>query len=267
MRIIAPNSTMKYPFPYPILDKNGSAISSSFYTVEQFSFVDVTWIDKFTFQVDTPEPVEPAPITPDVIQTFDEGDEIIIEIAGFNTKNIITQCNTDDGIYRCQKVISSLTADLKVKRNFCIFHFTNLTENEYYFNKSNETFYCSTRYASVYIPFSILCLRNANLITLLKENETEAYNLEADNSLYSDLSYLSDPFKIVDLGVYRELKIKKILSLIELSKFKDSNNQVYTNDYINSLKSAINNVKIDATTNSIEVKKSLYANWDVNFGS
>lgn len=260
MRIIAPTSTMKYQFAYPILDKNGSAISSSYYTIEQFSFETVTWVDKFTFSVTASE-------DPEVETTsFDEGDEIVFEIDGFKTKNIISQVNTEDGIYRCNKVISPTSTTLKVKKNFCVFHFDSLTEDEYYFNKSNETFYCSNRYASVYLPYNILVLRNANLSTLLKENETEGYNLEADNSLYSDLSYLGNPYKVVDLGVYRELKIKKILSLIEISKYKDSNNQVYTNDYINSLKSAVNNVKIDDTTGSIEVKKSLYDSWNIKIG-
>lgn len=259
MRIIAPTSQIKYHSAYPILDKNGSAISSSYYTIEQFTFEEVTWVSKFDFSVTASEDPEVE------TTTFDEGDEIVFQIDGFSTKNIISQVNTEDGIYRCNKVISPTITTLKVKKKFCVFHFTGLTEDEYYFNKSNETFYCSSRHASVVIPYNILVLRNANLSTLLKENETEGYNNEADNSLYSDLSYLGNPYKVVDLGVYRELKIKKILSLVELSKYKDSNNNVYTNDYINSLKSAVNNVKID-DKGSIEVKKSLYNSWNISYG-
>lgn len=260
MIIIAPNSVVKYPLPLPILDKQGSQISSSYYTIEQFSFEEVAWVSKFDFSVTASEDPEIE------TTTFDEGDEIVFEIDGFKTKNIISQVNIEDGIYRCNKVISPASTTLKVKKNFCIFHFSNMTEDEYYFNKSNETFYCSSRYSSVFIPYNILVLRNANLSTLLKENETEGYNLEADNSLYSDMSYMGDPYKIVDLSQYRELKIKKILSLIELSKYKDSANQVFTNDYIQSLKSVVNNVKID-DKGSIDVKKSLYSSWSISYGA
>jgi hypothetical protein len=246
-----------------LLDKTGNAISNTMYSITQYAYSDATLIDKYTFQIVEPETPPEEYVTP----TFDEGDEILLKIDGFTQKNVITQCNVDDGIYKCNKIISLATVtQLKVKQNYVTFNTTALVDEEYYFNESNEVFYCSKRHASVFIPYSILCLRNSNLTTLLKENETQSYNDEADNSIYGDLSYLGDPFKIVDVGQYRELKIKKILSLIETAKYRDSNNRQYNTEYSEYLKSVTNIVKIDETTNSIEVKQSIHGNFDISFG-
>lgn len=263
MEIIQNNSTLKYHSPLLLLDKAGNAISNELYSIEQFDFKNATFIDKFTFQVDDSE-TPPEGVIPYSLQ---EGDEILLKIDGFTQKNVITQCNNDDKIYKCSKIISLATVtELKVKPNFCVFHFTALTDDEYYFNETNETFYCSKRHASVHIPFAILCLRNANLTTLLKESEVNQYNKEADSSIYADLSYLSNPFSIVDLSQYRELKIRKILALIETSKYRDSNNKTFNDEYNNYLKSVVNVVKIDEDTKSIEVKKSINNSFDIKFG-
>lgn len=246
------NKTFKYPISSPLLNEFGIEISSDLYDVEGYEFEDATWVDKFTFSLDEGSTT-----------TFELGDEIVIDVNGFEEKNIIVEINPTDLKYKVAKVISILTSTIQVKKNFALYTPTGLTNDTYYFFNTNESIYISNRFASVMIPYRILSLRNNNLISMLKEYETEAFNNEADNSIYGDLSYLGNPYKIIDIGQYRELKILKILALVESSRYK--NEISARTDYDNYLKKVVNVVKI-SDTGVADVKKSLYGSWDITFG-
>ena len=237
----------------PILDKNGSEVSSDLYDIERYVPEEATWVDKTSFSLDENSET-----------VFNLGDEILMTVNGFDEKNIISETDYVNKKYKVAKIISMATSTLTVVKNFVTYTPTGLTDGEYYFFGDNEAIFVSNRFASVYIPFKILSLRNQNLLSLLKEYETTAFNLEADNSIYADLSYMTEPYKIVDIGQYRELKILKILALIESAKFK---NEISANtQYDNYLKKVVNSVKI-GSNGSINVANDVYADWDISFGS
>lgn len=236
-----------------ILDKTGAEISSSLYDVEEYTPEEATWVDKTTFSLDE-----------DSETVFNLGDEILLTVNGFDEKNIIAETDYVNKKYKTAKIISMVTSTLTVVKNFVTYTPSGLTDGEYYFFKDNEAIFVSNRFASVYIPFKILSLRNQNLTSLLKEYETGAFNLEADSSIYGDLSYIEEPYKIIDVGQYRELKILKILALVESAKFKGETSA--NTAYDNFLKKVINNVKI-GSNESINVAADSYSSWDISFGS
>lgn len=236
-----------------IFDKTGAEVSPSLYDVESYTAEEAVWVDKTTFSLGE-----------NSTTTFNLGDEILITVNGFDEKNIIAEADYVNKKYKTAKIISMVTSTLTVVKNFVTYTPSGLTDGEYYFFGDNEVIFVSNRFAGVYIPFKILSLRNNNLTSLLKEYETSALNLEADNSIYGDLSYIEEPYKIVDIGQYRELKILKILALIESAKFKSETSA--NTAYDNFLKKVINNVKVNSN-GSVNVAPDAYSSWTIGFGS
>lgn len=236
-----------------IFDKTGAEVSPGLYDVESYTAEEATWIDKTSFSLDE-----------NSTTSFNLGDEILLAVNGFDEKNVISETDYTNKKYKVTKIISMVSSTLTVVKNFVTYTPSGLTDGEYYFFGDNEAIFVSNRFASVYIPFKILSLRNQNLTSLLKEYETGAFNLEADNSIWGDLSYIEEPYKIVDIGQYRELKILKILALVESAKFKGETSA--NTQYDNFLKKVVNNVKVNSN-GSVNVAGDTYDSWDISFGS
>lgn len=254
MILVSQDGSFKYHSSFPLLDKNGAAVSSEKYSTSTEEFEECNWIDKTTFQLDEESET-----------VFEVNDEILLKIDGFSEKNIITYVNEDDKKYKVAKVISQNTSALKVKKNFFLYTLISLAEG-YYFFKNNETIAVFNRFASIFIDFNTLVTRNKNILGLFRENDVIGFNKEALNSVFGDLSYLGDPFRLIDIGVFRELMVRKILSLVEMSYFRNDANATFTADYNLFLKNAVNNVKLDKDTSTVEVEEQLYDSWDLHLG-
>ena len=235
MILCFPGSSFKYAKNYPLLTEAGSLLTvSGNYSVSDFAFKIATYVDRFSLEV---------------TETFEVGDNIVIKIDGFETKNRVAEVDNDNSVIKLSKELpfDKSASEYEVKKDFYLYEIDEDCPPGYYRFKNGELVLIRSEFQSLTIDFASLITRNRNIIGLFEEADFYDFNREALNSVYGDLSYLKDVWNVIDISQFRELIIKKILVLIELNYFKDETR--YIEDYDKYLKNVINVITLKGEIN------------------
>lgn len=250
MKLCFPGGSFKRNTQYPILSEDGTALTlTDNYSISSpLTPVTGTKIDNFTLEITDPEGEEVTPFC----STVFPGDNININIDGFDTMNVITAVDIENNRVKIKSPLlaSGLTFLLSVKEY--TYNILSTCKEGFYRFKDGESVLIRSEIQNMTIDYASVITRDFSLSTQISQGDFVNLNREALNSVYADLSYLKDVWNVIDIGQFRELIILKLLAMAD---HKDSIKHL--TNYDNYLKNVINLIKIDTTTTpQTDIKKS-----------
>lgn len=253
MILCFPNSSFKRKTQYPILKEDGTSLSlTDNYNIDApLTAVTGTKIDNFTLEITDPEPEGEETIIPFCSVVF-AGDNININIDGFDTHNVITAVDvTSNRLKLKSTLLASGSTFLASVKEYTYNILSTCTEGFYRF-KDGESLLIRSEIQNMSIDYASVIIRDFSLSSQISVGDFVNLNKEALNSVYADLSYLKDVWNVIDIGQFRELIILKLLAMAD---HKDSIKHL--TNYDNYKNSVINLIKIDTTaTPQTDIKGS-----------
>lgn len=251
MKLCFPGGSFKRNTQYPILSEDGTALTltDNYNISTPLTPVTGTKIDNFTLEITDPEGEKVVPFCTTVFS----GDNININIDGFDTMNVITAVDIENKRIKIKSPLlpSGSTFLLSVKE--FRYNILSTCKEGFYRFKDGESVLIRSEIQNMSIDYASVVTRDFSLSTQISQGDFVNLNREALNSVYADLSYLKDVWNIIDIGQFRELIILKLLAMAD---HKES--VKHMTNYDNYLKNVINLIKLDTSTTppTTDIKKS-----------
>ena len=208
MILCFPSGSFKRQTQYPILSEDGTSLTltDNYSITAPITAVATTKVDSFTVAAGS-----------DFLATISPGDNICINIDGFDTMNVITGVDVTNKKIKLKTPLlpSGLTFKASIKEY--TYNILSTCAEGFYRFKDGEALLIRSAIQSMQIDFSSVIARDLSLAARFTVGDFVSVNKEALNSVYGDLSYLKKVWNVIDIGQFRELLILKILAIADNS--------------------------------------------------
>lgn len=245
MILCFPGSSFKRQSQYPILSEDGTSLllTNNYDISTPVAAVTATKIDNFTVSITDPTAPNPNPsgvvITPFCSTVF-PGDNICINIDGFDTMNIVTGVDTTNKRIKLKTPLLPSGSTFKASIKEYTYNILSTCAEAFYRFKDGEALLVRSAIQSMQIDYSSVIARDLSLAARFTVGDFVSVNKEALNSVYGDLSYLKKVWNVIDMGQFRELLILKILAIAD-----NSGATKHITNYDNYKKEVINTVMLN----------------------
>ena len=208
MLLCFPSGSFKRQTQYPILSEDGTSLSltDNYSITSPITAVTATKIDNYTLGVGS-----------DFLATVSAGDNVCINIDGFDTMNVITGVDVTNKKIKIKTPLLPSGSTFKASIKEYTYNILSTCVEGFYRFKDGEALLIRSAIQSMQIDFSSVIARDLSLAARFTVGDFVSVNKEALNSVYGDLSYLKKVWNVIDIGQFRELLILKILAIADNS--------------------------------------------------
>lgn len=253
MILCFPGNTFDYEYNYPLLDENGSALDTSYYSTTAPSFTNATKVDRFV-------------LTLTDITGYESGDQITIRQDGFDTNNVVAMIDKTGKKIRLETPLIDSSSTFSVAKGKYSYLIKNNCPEAFYRFKNGEAILVRSAIQSMSVDYASVITRDVSLSTQLNPGSFKNTNKEAINSVYADLCHLPNVWNVIDLGQFREMIVLKILAIAELGKHDSIKHGV---NYESFRTRVINMFMLDDTgsTPTSDIKQNVYDSYNIGLGA
>lgn len=245
MLLCFPSGSFKRQTQYPILSEDGNSLSltDNYSITSPVTAVTCTKVDAFTLTITDPTAPVPNPsgivIIPFCTTVF-PGDNVCINIDGFDTMNVITGVDVTNKKIKLKTPLLPSGSTFKASIKEYTYNILSTCVEGFYRFKDGEALLVRSAIQSMTVDFSSVIARDLSLAARFTVGDFVSVNKEALNSVYGDLSYLKKVWNVIDIGQFRELLILKILAIAD-----NSGAVKHIQNYENFKKEVINTVMLN----------------------
>lgn len=253
MILVFPGATFDYEHNYPLLDEDGAALSTDYYSVTSPTFTAATKSDRFMFTLTD-------------ITGYESGDQITVKQDGFETNNVIAQIDKAGKRIRLETPVFESSSTFLVAKGKYSYLIKNNCPEAFYRFKNGESILVRSAIQTMTIDYASVITRDLSLTTQLTPGTFKNTNKEALNAVYADLCYLPKVWNVIDVGQLRELIVLKILELAERSK-NDATKHALAYEAFRVRVVSMFMLDDSSSVPTSDIKKSAYGSYDIGLGA